>query len=121
MGRILKTGIGWRLGWDSSATEFKGLIGTEHWSLELTEAELSDFCRLAAQLADTIAEISSELMDEETIACEVESPLLWLEAEGYPRSYALHLILLTGRRSEGRWDAAAVPELLQATRSLQVF
>lgn len=121
MGRILKSGAGWRLGWNPDAEKFKGLVGTDDWSLELTEAELNDFCRLVLQLADTIAQIREELMDEETIACEVESDLLWLEAEGYPHAYGLHLILLTGRRAEGHWSAAVVPELLQATRLLQVF
>jgi hypothetical protein len=121
MQRILKSGTGWRLGWNPVAEPFKGLVGTEDWSLELTEAELHDFCRLIQQLADTIAAIQTELMDAETIACEVETNLLWLEAEGYPTAYSLHLILHTGRRAEGHWSADAVPELIEATRSLQVF
>jgi hypothetical protein len=87
--------------------------------LELTVAELEDFCRLFPQLAETMAVMQAELMDEEAIACEVESDLLWLEATGYPNYYSVQLILHTGRRSEGRWDAAAVPPLLQATLSLK--
>jgi hypothetical protein len=121
MQRVLKTGKDWRLGWNPAAVEFQGLVGTDDWSLELTLAELQDFCRLVVQLADTIAQLQPELMPEETIACEVESDLLWLEAEGYPHAYRLHLIVLTGRRGEGHWQAAALPELLQALRSLQVF
>ncbi|PSB24125.1 DUF1818 family protein [Stenomitos frigidus] len=121
MARLVKSGLGWRLGWDAEAEIFKGLVGTEDWALELTEAELHDFCRLLHQLAETMAHMSSELMDEEAIACEAESDRLWLEADGYPHDYSLHLILLTGRRGEGRWDANAVPALIEATRSLTVF
>lgn len=121
MQRIIKSGSGWRIGWDPSASEFKGLVGTDDWSIELTEAELVDFCRLLGQLADTIAQLREELMDEEAISCEVESDCLWLEVQGYPDAYDLHCILLTGRRCEGRWSTVAVPHLLQAARSLQVF
>ena len=112
MERILKHGAGWRLGWNPIAENFKGLVGTEEWSLELTEAEFSDFCRLAAQLARTMVQMSQELMPEEAIVCEAETDRLWLEVSGYPHAYSLHLILLTGRRGEGCWIAAAVPELM---------
>lgn len=121
MSRILKRGEGWRIGWDPNAKQFKGLVGSDTWSLELTEAELNDFCRLLAQLVETVTQISEELMDEETIACEVESDLLWLEVKGYPHAYTLQLILLTGRRAEGYWSATVVPHLVAAARSLLVF
>ncbi len=65
--------------------------------------------------------MATELMAEERITCEAESAHLWLEVEGYPQSYGLRLILLTGRRGEGTWFPAAVPGLLQAIPSLQVF
>jgi hypothetical protein len=118
--RIVKSGVGWRLGWDPAAAQFQGLVGTDDWALELTGAEFDDFCRLLEHLATTVEQLSHELMDEEAIACEVESDLLWLEAEGYPHRYKLHLILQTGRRGEGCWSAEAVPHLLQAIRSLTV-
>ncbi|MCS6814475.1 MAG: DUF1818 family protein, partial [Cyanobacteria bacterium] len=44
--RLLQTGAGWRIGWDPSAPVFTGLIGGDHWAIELTDAELHDFCRL---------------------------------------------------------------------------
>ncbi|MBF2002368.1 MAG: DUF1818 family protein [Synechococcales cyanobacterium M58_A2018_015] len=121
MARQLKSGAGWRLGWDPEATEFCGLVGTDEWAIELNAAELEDFCRLALQLAHTMQQMRQELMDEERISCEAESPLLWMEAEGYPQSYRLRLIVLTGRRAEAEWSEAAVPELLQAVQTLQVF
>ncbi len=121
MQRVIKLGQGWRLGWDATAATYPALVGNEAWSLELTLAEWQDFCRLFAQLVDTIAALQSELMDSEAIAIEVESELLWLEAEGDPTAYSLHLILLTGRRAEGSWTAAAVPELFAAMQTIAVF
>ncbi|MBF2027556.1 MAG: DUF1818 family protein [Oscillatoriales cyanobacterium C42_A2020_001] len=121
MERLIKSGRGWRIGWNPTVAQFKGLVGTDDWSLELTEAEFNDFCRLLSQLVDAIATMQAELMNEEAIAIEVESDLLWLEAEGYSHAYSLHLILLTGRRGEGSWQADAVPQLWQAVQTIRVF
>lgn len=116
--RQLKSGPGWRLGWNSETTEFWGLIGTDDWAIELSKAEFEDFCRLALQLADTLTQMSQELMQEEKISCELESDLLWLEVEGYPEDYELRLILLTGRGVEGMFASKSVAALLQAIRHL---
>jgi len=121
MERVVKSGAGWRIGWNANATEFKGLVGTDDWAIELTEAELNDFCRLSGQLVETMSQLASQLMDEEKIACEAESNLLWLEVEGYPQAYSLRLILHTGRCAEGSWAAYAVPGLVQAAQMLSVF
>ncbi|MCG6137334.1 MULTISPECIES: DUF1818 family protein [Nostocaceae] len=121
MERVLKSGTGWRIGWNPNAPEFKGLVGTDDWAIELTESELNDFCRLLTQLADTIKQVATELMDDEKIACEAESDLLWMEVEGYPQAYSLRLILNTGRCVEGAWNASAVEGLLQAAGMLKVF
>ncbi|HBB35023.1 MAG TPA: DUF1818 domain-containing protein [Cyanobacteria bacterium UBA8803] len=121
MERIVKNGLGWRLGWAPQATEYQGLVGTDDWAIELTGAELDDFCRLLTQLAQTMKDMSSELMDEEKIACEAESDLIWMQVEGYPDAYALRFILNSGRRCEGSWLPEAVPGLLQAAYSLKVF
>ncbi|MBW4559828.1 MAG: DUF1818 family protein [Mojavia pulchra JT2-VF2] len=121
MERVVKSGSGWRIGWNPNAAEFKGLLGTDDWAIELTEAELNDFCRLLAQLADTMKQLAAELMDEEKIACEAESDLLWMEVEGYPHAYSLRFILNTGRCAEGRWNNSAVPGLQQAAGMLKVF
>ncbi|MBD2772429.1 DUF1818 family protein [Iningainema tapete] len=121
MERLIKSGSGWRIGWNPVAPKFKGLVGTDEWAIELTEAELNDFCRLLIQLADTMKQLASELMDEEKIACVAESDLLWMEVEGYPHAYSLRLILNTERCAEGKWDASAVLELLAASKTLKVF
>ena len=114
--RVLKKGNGWRIGFNPAAPEFKGLVGTDDWAVELTESELNDFCRLLAQLADTMEQMKSELMDEEKIACEAESNLLWMQVEGFPHAYNL------GRCVEGQWnDCAAVRDLIQAAAMVEIF
>ncbi|MBD3881017.1 DUF1818 family protein [Phormidium tenue FACHB-886] len=117
----LKQGTDWRLGWNPEAEVFTGLVGTDAWAIELTEAELEDFCRLIVQISETMQQLSSELMDEERISCEVESERLWLKAEGFPHAFNLRLIVLTGRRAEAAWTEAAVPDLIQAAQTLKVF
>ena len=121
MERLLKSGDGWRLGWNPEAKEYKGLVGTDAWAIELSEAELNDFCRLLEQLSQTMDQMAEELMDEEKITCEAESELLWLEVEGYPHAYSLRLILNKGRRCEGSWTETAVPGLIAAAQMLKVF
>ncbi|NET47722.1 MAG: DUF1818 family protein [Merismopedia sp. SIO2A8] len=118
--RQLKRGDGWRVGCFPNAELFQGLVGSDTWSLELTTTEFNDFCRLALQLSDTMAAMAAELMDEERISCEAESESIWLEVEGFPHAYTMHLILLTGRRGEGMWSDAAVPKLLQALQEIWV-
>ncbi|MGK7888170.1 MAG: DUF1818 family protein [Leptolyngbyaceae cyanobacterium] len=115
----LNQGTGWRLGWSPEADRFKGLIGADDWAIELTATEFTEVCRLVLQLADTMVAIAAELMDEERISCEAESEWVWVEAEGFPHAYDLHVIILHNRRAEGTWMATAVPELLQAMRLMQ--
>jgi hypothetical protein len=119
--RLLKKGNGWRIGWNPEADIYKGLVGGDDWAIELTEAEFNDFCRLLEQLAQTMNRMAEELMDEERIACEVESDLLWMEVEGYPHAYSVRFILNQGRCCEGNWSDGALVELVQALQTLTVF
>ncbi|MEZ2238989.1 DUF1818 family protein [Microcoleus sp.] len=119
--RVIKTGDGWRLGWNPNSTEFQGLVGGDGWAIELTEAELNDFCSLLAQLTATMTQMASELMEEEKIAIEAESDLVWVQVEGYPQAYSVQFILSAGRRCEGFWPPAAIPGLTQTAKILKVF
>ena len=121
MERIVKRGSGWRLGWDATAPEYKGMVSGADWSLELTATEFQEFRRMVNQLANTLQQMAAELMDEEKITCELESELLWMSVEGYPHTYDLRFILRTGRRGEGAWPATAIAELVPALQTLQVF
>jgi hypothetical protein len=119
--KILRQGVGWRLGWNAIAKDYPGLVGGDDWAIELTEGEFKDFCRFFLQLAATIQEMDQELMQTERIACEQESEHLWLEVEGFPAAYSLRLILQGGRRCEGNWGEAIVPHLLQAVQQMGVI
>jgi hypothetical protein len=99
----LKRGEGYRLGWKSEG-EYGALVGTEDWACELTHGEFREFRRLALALAEMMA--SMALMEEETLACELESGALWMEVEGFPQDYALRFILQHERAVEGEWKAA---------------
>ena len=118
---MIRSGSGWRIGWNPEALEYKGLVGTDDWAIELTEAELDDFCRLLEQLGTAMEQMAAELMDEERIACEAESDLLWMEVEGFPHRYELRFILHQGRCCEGYWPSDAVQDLRQAAHTLKVF
>jgi len=121
MARHLKEGCGWRLGWDSDATLFKGLVGGDRWAIEMTAAEFADFCRLTLQLTTTLQAMTTKLMDAERITCEQTTDHLWIEAEGFPHHYSLRFILLTGRQAEGEWPATVTPELVQAIPAITLF
>jgi hypothetical protein len=122
--RQLKQGQGWRLGWQPQPQveiPFSALVGGEDWALELTEGEWQDFRRLFLELAAMVEQIATELMPEETITCESRSDLVWMEVCGYPKSFEVSFILLTGRRGEGHWPAPVVPELIRVMQVLQGF
>jgi hypothetical protein len=110
----IKSGEGWRLGWNPAAEQFCGLVAGQNWAIELTAAEFSDFCRVSQQLADTMKAMANQIMAEERLTCEQETTTIWMEAEGFPADYGLRFILLSGRGAEGEWPSAVLPELLQA-------
>lgn len=118
MQRLIKSGDGWRIGWNPHAEKYRGLIGADDWAIELTKAELTDFQRLLTQLVDTMMQMEAELMEGEKISCEAESALLWLEVEGYPRNYSLRVIVHGDRRCEGNWIEGVAPKLLKGLNSL---
>lgn len=117
----LRTGAGWRVGWDPQRSPYCALLGTDEWAVELTENEFQDFCRLVLQLAETMQHMRHELMDEEKISCEAESDRIWVEVNGYPHLYELRFILLGDRGVEGAWQPEAVPQVLRAIQMLNVF
>lgn len=114
MNRHIKSGKGWRLGWNPTAEEFCGLLSGQHWAIELTKDEFSDFCRCARQLSNMMQDMASELMDEEQLTCEQETATIWLEVEGFPFAYSLRFILLGGRKGECEWPSEGVVELTNA-------
>ncbi|MEB3290547.1 MAG: DUF1818 family protein [Leptolyngbya sp.] len=112
--RAIQEGVGWRIGWDGEAPDYPGLLGGADWALELTASEFQEVCRLAQQLAQQMQAMADLLMDEETLTCDAESDLAWVEASGFPNDFALRFILHSGRRCEGAWAVAATGQLLRA-------
>ena len=119
--RRLKTGRNWRVGWNEEAHIFKGLVGGDDWACEFTSEEFDDFFRLLMDLNRTMDSMGAELMDEEAIAIEQETDLLWMQTNGFPKEYEVSFILLTGRRSEGHWDSDAAQGLMQAIQTIKLF
>ncbi|EKV01631.1 protein of unknown function DUF1818 [Leptolyngbya sp. PCC 7375] len=121
MAALLREGKGWRLGWDDDRANFKALVGGEHWAMELTQSEFESLRRIAQQLAATMTSMATELMPDEHITCEQETPQLWMEAEGFHHTYGLRFILLNGRGGEGAWPPNIVPEVLAELDRINVF
>jgi hypothetical protein len=119
MGRQLQQGKGWRLGWHPEAADFRALVGTDHWSIELTGPEFDDFSRLLLELVETLTQVQSELMDGEAIACTATSDLIWMQIEGYPHRFCLNFMLHHGRRAEGHWDEDATTALITSVQTLR--
>ena len=117
----LKTGSNWRVGWNEEANPFKGLVGGDDWACELTADEFDDFFRLLMDLSSAMDSMTAELMDEEAIAIDKETDLLWMQADGFPKQYEVSFIVLTGRRTEGHWDKNAAQELIQAIQTIKLF
>jgi hypothetical protein len=110
----IRSGEGWRLGWNPTAEQFCGLVGGDRWAIEMTAAEFADFCRVAQQLGHTMTTMAEQLMEAENLVCEQETETIWMAAEGFPDSFSLRFILLSGRRGEGEWPPTAVISLLDA-------
>ncbi|MDJ1185889.1 DUF1818 family protein [Roseofilum casamattae] len=118
---MIREGNGWRVGWRPDAREYPALLAGADWAIELTNAELEEFCRLLQQLVDSLQHIAPELMDAEKITCEAEGSLIWMEVEGFPHFFSLHFILNTGRRMEGSWPDSVTPEVINALNLLGGF
>ncbi|QQE64452.1 hypothetical protein GFS31_11330 [Leptolyngbya sp. BL0902] len=121
--RSIQEGEGWRIGWDEGAPHYPGLLAGSTWAMELTAPEFGEVCRLAQQLAQQMQAMAEVLMAEETLTCDAESDLVWVEVTGFPAAFTLRFILQSGRRGEGSWDATATQALLRvmATFSTQPF
>ncbi len=116
--RLIREGSGWRVGWDPAAAQYRGLLAGADWAVELTAEEWQDFRRLVQQLVEAAGAIAPELMPEEHLTCDGETPLVWVELDGDSHTYGLRFILLTGRGAEGAWPPPVVPHLLRGLGSL---
>ena len=118
--RRLIQGEGFRVGWDLGGGDFVGLVGTGEWAVELTVEEWADFRRLVTQLAEMMATMAIDLMEEETLSVELETNWIWMEVEGFAQCYGSRFMTQGGRGVEGEWSAETVPELLAAIAQIEV-
>ncbi|MFN3360504.1 MAG: DUF1818 family protein [Pseudanabaenaceae cyanobacterium] len=113
---MIEAGKGWRLGYRAES-DYVGLLGGDDWAFEVTAAEWQDFWGLLGRLRDTIAHLSTELVDQETFSCTVDSDLWELEAVGLPQDWWLRLQIRSGRRAEGFWTSEAVEAVWQCANA----
>lgn len=114
---MLTTGQGWRLGYRPGQYPYCALVGGSDWAFELTEAEWHDFVAASRSLVQAWVAVAPHLMPDEATTLEQSVGSVQLRAEGQPQAYSLYLQTTSGRRCEGEWPAAVVPELLQTLLS----
>ncbi len=147
--QFVHSGRGFRVGYDPEAPDsFCGMVGTDQWLLALDKQEMRHFKRLVTAVARKMARIdrgdeqvpeskanpavrrSGDGMfnervvgtDGSGISVEMESKLLWVQAVGKTKlgAYALRIIMMERRQSEGYWSADVVPSMLVAVAKLAV-
>jgi Domain of unknown function (DUF1818) len=117
----LLTGIGWRIGWSPESNCFEGLVGGDFWAIELSAKELKDFCTLCFQLEKTIADLATELSDQESCQCSSQIENLSLEINGFPDHFSLYFCGVcerSQRRFEGSWAAESTLDFLAAMKQI---
>ena len=65
----------WRLLRDFKKGKFCFLIGVDNWSIELQKSEFNSLYLLLLKINEQLLAIKDELMDEESIALELEKLL----------------------------------------------
>lgn len=145
----VQKGRGFRVGYDPDAPEsFCAMLGNEHWLLALDKQEIKHFKRLVTAVARKMARIdrgdekppavkanpavrrsgdgmfSERVLSTDGAGCsvEMESKLMWVQAVGKTRlgAYALRVIFMEKRQSEGYWEPEVVPGMLVAVAKLEV-
>lgn len=125
-------GPGWRLQTDPSRPHFPALIGTEHWAVELSAAELGAIRRAILSLRQQWLALRSSLMPEEQLDLEVDLLLepgpgadhpgnLHVALQGDAAAWSLRFVLTPApgcRGVEGGWSAPAASLLAAALEGL---
>jgi Domain of unknown function (DUF1818) len=120
----LLTGSGWRIGWIPGSNSFQGLIGGDHWAIELTANELRDFCKLCIQLDDAIAGMSTELSDQESLECSSQVGNLTMDISGFPNYFKIYFCCTCERslrKFEGSWAADLSSDFFDAVRQISAL
>ena len=120
-------GEGWRLAFDPLRHPFPVLVGGRHWAAELSRAEAHVLQGAVARLVQQHAGLVDQLMAEEALSLELETPLdggqLWLVLEGDRSRWSLGFVLTPEagvRGLEGHWEAGATAAFAAALAALRL-
>ena len=120
-------GEGWRLVFNPLRPPFPVLVGGRHWAAELTLAEAQVLQGAVAKLVQQHAGLVDQLMEEEDLSLELETPLaggqLWLSLEGNRTQWSLGFVLTPEpgvRGLEGHWEAGATAAFAAALGALRL-
>ena len=121
-------GDGWRLAFNPLKQPFPVLVGGRRWAAELSLAEAQVLQRAVAKLVQQHAGLVDQLMAEEALSLELETPLadegqLWLTLEGDRSQWSLGFVLTPEPRVrglEGHWEAGATAPFVAALGALHL-
>jgi hypothetical protein len=123
----VREGEGWRLAFNPLRQPFPVLVGGRHWAAELSLAEAQVFQGAVARLVQQHADLVDQLMAEESLSLELETPLaggrLWLTLEGDRTQWSLGFVLTPEpgvRGLEGHWEAGATAAFAAALGALRL-
>ena len=89
---MVKDQKGWRLLRDFKKGKFCFLIGVDNWSIELQKSEFDSLCSLLIRINQQLLDIKNKLMDEESIALELEQLPWYIELKGNKNKWSLRFV-----------------------------
>lgn len=121
-------GEGWRLAFNPLRQRFPVLVGGRHWAAELSLAEAQVLQGAVAKLVQHHAGLVDQLMAEEALTLELETPLadggqLLLTLEGDRSQWSLGFVMTPEpgvRGLEGHWEAGATAAFVAALAVLRL-
>ena len=115
-------GNGWRVAWDPSRLQFPVLLGGEGWAFELTDAEWKSLAKLILDLLDEHRQITSQLMEQESVSLEIEREFFWGCLQGDKDQWSLRLILTSEsnhfRGVEAYWPNLIAKDFVNSMRKM---
>ena len=82
----------WRLLRDFKKGKYCFLIGVDNWSIELQKSEFYSLYLLLLRINEQLLVIKDELMDEESIALELEQLPWYINLEGKKNEWSLRFV-----------------------------
>ena len=89
---MVKDQKGWRLLKDFKKGKFCFLISVDNWSIELQKSEFHSLYLLLLKIDEQLLSIKNELMDEESIALELEQLPWYIELKGKKNEWSLRFV-----------------------------